>query len=419
VGKDGRIYAVDLARLFPPVAENRKRKGGFLYRLFRPEFVRNYSTPLCSDACSPFAEDPNDPQQALRYQQEIEEATAFLKQKLIIECAANLRHRNIPRTVVDPIRLVLLHIHTCGINLRYLPRVRRHCTDEEIRRILLLEMVARATKFYLGKKIRGFATRTSSQNGPLDGATVDVTIQDARRKKVVVRFFRRLFADSVQSKRLWKRLVKAMRKKFGSRVLEENEIQQFKSDWRWLGSQCGSSRIIERVSTLLGLVFESKIYEKPQMQQLQGSHLLSIKAQVKQLFFITFHEAFHLHQEVLEAIHYMDEQSKKHTISKLWNSAKRREQNLIIEEKLHACNEKYITCLEEKPGHNPLARHNWSLLLKLQAERLLSLSSEQRNALLELSREQKQIADLEMPSLKEVERDILYRNLDIYIASQK
>jgi hypothetical protein len=45
--------------VFPPTAEADVLKT-FLYRLFRPEFIKTYSTPLSSDAFSPFGGPENE-----------------------------------------------------------------------------------------------------------------------------------------------------------------------------------------------------------------------------------------------------------------------------------------------------------------------------------------------------------------------
>jgi hypothetical protein len=51
-------HAQDTARLFPPEAPGEGAPPtSFLYRLLRPEFVREYERPLSSDAFSKFGED--------------------------------------------------------------------------------------------------------------------------------------------------------------------------------------------------------------------------------------------------------------------------------------------------------------------------------------------------------------------------
>ena len=47
------IYFLDTARALPP-AHPRGVKGGFLYQLLRPEFVRMNPVPLCPDSFSGF-----------------------------------------------------------------------------------------------------------------------------------------------------------------------------------------------------------------------------------------------------------------------------------------------------------------------------------------------------------------------------
>ncbi len=51
----GRLYLIDLARLFPPVPS--KGNAEYLYNHFRPELLmaRDFEFRLSSDAFSPFA----------------------------------------------------------------------------------------------------------------------------------------------------------------------------------------------------------------------------------------------------------------------------------------------------------------------------------------------------------------------------
>eukprot|EP01117_Protostelium_nocturnum_P014543 TRINITY_DN5541_c0_g1_i4.p1 TRINITY_DN5541_c0_g1~~TRINITY_DN5541_c0_g1_i4.p1 ORF type:complete len:905 (-),score=337.74 TRINITY_DN5541_c0_g1_i4:2149-4863(-) len=54
-GKDGRFYLIDFARCFPPIDfSSSSIPNSHLFRLFRPEFVRRYSKPLCPDTYSVF-----------------------------------------------------------------------------------------------------------------------------------------------------------------------------------------------------------------------------------------------------------------------------------------------------------------------------------------------------------------------------
>lgn len=55
VADDGRFYLLDFSRTMPPVRPlPGSDKNAFLFQHFRPQFVRNYPIPLCSDAFSLF-----------------------------------------------------------------------------------------------------------------------------------------------------------------------------------------------------------------------------------------------------------------------------------------------------------------------------------------------------------------------------
>ena len=62
-------------------------KSVYLYQLLRPEFVKNYKIPLCSDAFSSF---PIDPSEKIEHESEIIQATQFLETILIPSYAGNL-----------------------------------------------------------------------------------------------------------------------------------------------------------------------------------------------------------------------------------------------------------------------------------------------------------------------------------------
>jgi hypothetical protein len=69
LGADGRLYLIDLARLLPPVPPPAAdRTNSYLYRHFRPEFLRRHQLSLSSDAFSGFAasREPDDAGRCLR-----------------------------------------------------------------------------------------------------------------------------------------------------------------------------------------------------------------------------------------------------------------------------------------------------------------------------------------------------------------
>lgn len=72
-------------RMFPPTTPDQKHPRGFLYQLFRPEFVINYkkaeqSYPLSSDAFTTFA--AKDPKYR-ELNNDVREATDYLFTKVI------------------------------------------------------------------------------------------------------------------------------------------------------------------------------------------------------------------------------------------------------------------------------------------------------------------------------------------------
>lgn len=85
-GTDGHYYVVDTARLFPPEAPQQgAAPTSFLYRLLRPEFVREYERPLSSDAFSKFGEDDHQ-----SHNQEVRDASEKLKVEVVRRFADEL-----------------------------------------------------------------------------------------------------------------------------------------------------------------------------------------------------------------------------------------------------------------------------------------------------------------------------------------
>jgi hypothetical protein len=166
LGRDGRFYMIDFARLFPPEPPTAtgagaggvpRRKGVHLYELLRPELVRSHDTPLSSDAGTFFSRGQPDA-----------EATAAAA----VACAERLHDRCIPLLAIwlsadggatqrAPSCAALVdEAHRRGINCRHLGRVRAWCTTGKgsngahARELLLLEMIARVVKNLVRKRTR-------------------------------------------------------------------------------------------------------------------------------------------------------------------------------------------------------------------------------------------------------------------------
>jgi hypothetical protein len=78
LGTDNRFYLVDLARLWPPTPPRPGVRGDFLVRQFRPEFVRKYPVPLCSDSFSGFPLQNKE-----QHNEEIRQAMTKLMEEMI------------------------------------------------------------------------------------------------------------------------------------------------------------------------------------------------------------------------------------------------------------------------------------------------------------------------------------------------
>ena len=119
VGSDGKFYCLDFSRLFPPERPC-KKKSAYLYRLLRPEFVKAYSRPLCSDAYSNFIRGHEGDHE---HNKDIDEATDTLFTHIIPSFAEKLLQVPLQRIPCFPL-VESLHLH--GINCRYLGKVWFH-----------------------------------------------------------------------------------------------------------------------------------------------------------------------------------------------------------------------------------------------------------------------------------------------------
>lgn len=91
MGTDHKFYLIDYSRVMPPETpakvNGERLKAAQLYRLLRPEYVKQYAIPLCSDAYSGFV----PPSEQSAHAEEIEEATRMLKYDVIPTVAMHLQ----------------------------------------------------------------------------------------------------------------------------------------------------------------------------------------------------------------------------------------------------------------------------------------------------------------------------------------
>jgi hypothetical protein len=140
LGMDNRYYVLDFARAFPPTVEE-DIQSTFLYKLFRPEFIKNYRIPLSSDAFSKFGK-----LNRAENNKEVKEASEHLFKVVIPEFALELEKMYADKVDVES-QLTEL-VHRAGINVRYLGLVRKNLSSRyhDLQLIILNEMCARAIK---------------------------------------------------------------------------------------------------------------------------------------------------------------------------------------------------------------------------------------------------------------------------------
>jgi hypothetical protein len=120
-GTDGRYYMVDFARLLPPEAlKDGENPQNIFYRLLRPELVRQYKTPLSSDAFSGWqSADP----QAQEYNADVAGATEFLYDIIENQYPQRFMSKGFQLYFQNEI-CNICDLHRHGINLRHLGHVR-------------------------------------------------------------------------------------------------------------------------------------------------------------------------------------------------------------------------------------------------------------------------------------------------------
>lgn len=144
IGEDGLYYVCDLQRLMPPLEPTTEyNMPTYLTYLFRPEFIRKYKKPLSSDGFCRWAMSGDISDK--KNKEELIEATKYLKEDLIPSIAKKLEQRYKEVTKED-LPDILLYVHRQGLNYRYLGALRKHMSNLALKKLLLMECVARLIK---------------------------------------------------------------------------------------------------------------------------------------------------------------------------------------------------------------------------------------------------------------------------------
>jgi len=167
LGTDKRLYVLDTARVFPPTTPDVKLPGSFLSQLMRPEYVKNYAIPLCSDAFCQAAQDPDDPSVLEEHNKEVRQATQLLIERVVPQFARRFENffkkifhkqkendSDTWHTIPEYSRYLVIQMHRAGINVRYMGYLRKHTTNTLLNRWLLMEMTSRVLKNHLRELLR-------------------------------------------------------------------------------------------------------------------------------------------------------------------------------------------------------------------------------------------------------------------------
>ena len=149
LGFDGRLYIIDTARLLPPTARIPKTPGCHLYKMFRPEFLQTFESPISSDIFTRWGKidsEINDDEGI--------KATHHLLSKAVPELAKSLPEIE---NLAGNLKSIM---HSRGINLRFLGLLFESC-ESNYQMEILLEMVTRQFKHILFRRMRSIMSQTS------------------------------------------------------------------------------------------------------------------------------------------------------------------------------------------------------------------------------------------------------------------
>jgi hypothetical protein len=150
IGSDDKWYIIDTARLMPPEAPTVRAKPGEIQRSWiwcrhlRYEAVIRCPIRLNSDVYTGFNKQ-NDPKQC---KIEVDSATKRVVDKLVPAFAKRLTFEHVADFRFEQM------LHDAGINIRMLGNVRQHVKTQEVRRVLMEKMIARACRSVINEKFR-------------------------------------------------------------------------------------------------------------------------------------------------------------------------------------------------------------------------------------------------------------------------
>jgi len=213
IGTDNRFYLLDFARLAPP--EPPTHRGAYLYRLLRLELVRKHSKPLCSDAYSPMINIGIE-----NHNFEVNEAYQNLIDNIIPKFAETIQNVHDSQSAVfTTFKDISKLLHSEGINVRLLGKVRSLITLQNPRLASLMECTVRTLKSLVRELLRREMKRSHLPS-------------DYPYRKTVLNFLNLIFGDysSPKTNEFWNKILRPkMEKKFKDVFLMNTIHEETKS----------------------------------------------------------------------------------------------------------------------------------------------------------------------------------------------
>lgn len=306
-GFDGKYYAFQFADAMPPeyLGNDFSELEHSAFRL-RPEFVRKYDVPLSPDAFTEIGEHDKH-----IHNQEVKEATKVLRTEAIGDFTKRFEeylhhdstqynmigfaglHSSLQENAYKKAQTILIYeMHREGINLRYMGKIRKEAKSKELKRVILVEMIARVLKNTLKRKWRNLVKKN-----PECG--------EESYKHVTAKFLNRALGESNDSFIYWQFNVKpAIISKF-SDGLSHKELS--------IDSELRETELLKnvllRVLEMCSIVISAPLHERiskdsswlKQSEPIRALDIVAINSKIKTLNTIPFVEGLLL----LDSIKYL------------------------------------------------------------------------------------------------------------------
>ena len=295
LGSDGKYYIIDFSRLFPPDLLSKGVHCCSLFRLLRPEFVKSYKIPLCSDSFSNFVK--YYPIPSKEHAIEIKDAHYYLREEIIPKFCLILQEQDSKLFNSDQ----LIHsMHREGINIRYLGLIRKNLlsscspliSNDKIENlknwsnIILIEIISRIIKWQIRKILR-----TCTENSNLD-------IPSSYFHKVnVVRYLNIFFGIHDQIHSFWKYIVDSVLFRFPL-ALSTEEINNPKENIRDFIIFHSFDDLIKRIHQISGFSFTSIALHR----LLENKETKTLFQNCKDPFDVSYIDDFHCRVKQLSLI---------------------------------------------------------------------------------------------------------------------